>query len=241
MVQSLGKETILGRKMRLWEEGYARKASVPPPTGGPSPPGAPAAGGFKDAEVRVRAQALWLLDQGRSQEETAAILGLNVTTLWRWRRRYVAQGISGLAPGKPLGKAPRLTLQQQGQLKEALTQPPAAFGYNANGWSPRLVADWVRRHLGIRLGEERMRRWLHCLGYRPKRPRVWVQKGASQAEKARFISQVQEQRKGKRLFFPGPDYLPAVAPGYAGLAASGEESPTGGDAGKAGAGGGSPG
>jgi Homeodomain-like domain len=36
--------------------------------------------GFKDAEVRVRAQALWLLDQGRSQEETAAILGLNVTT-----------------------------------------------------------------------------------------------------------------------------------------------------------------
>ncbi len=47
--------------------------------------------GAKDAEVRVRAQALWLLDQGRSQEETAAILGLNVTTLWRWRRRYVAQ------------------------------------------------------------------------------------------------------------------------------------------------------
>jgi transposase len=148
----------------------------------------------------------------------------------------VAQGISGLAPGKPPGKVPRLTPQQQGQLKEALTQLPTAFGYNANGWSPRLAVDWVRRQLGVRMGEESIRRWLHRLGYRPRRPRVWVQKGASPAEKARFITQVQQQGKGKRLFFPRPDHLPAVAPDHTGLAASGEASPAGGDAGKAGAG-----
>ena len=192
----------------------------------------------KDAEVRVRAQALLMLDQGRCQEETAAILGLNVTTLWRWRRRYVAQGIRGLTPGKPPGKTSRLTLQQQAQLREALEQRPTTFGYNANGWSPRLAADWVRRHLGVRMGEENLRRWLHRLGYRPKRPRVWVQKGASREEKARFIAQVRQQGHGKRLFFPGPDHLPAMAPDDPGLAAPGEESPARGDAGQAGAGGG---
>jgi hypothetical protein len=32
----------------------------------------------KDGEVRMRAQALLMLDQGGSQEETAAILGFNV-------------------------------------------------------------------------------------------------------------------------------------------------------------------
>jgi putative transposase len=100
----------------------------------------------------------------------------------------VAQGIEGLTPGKPPGKAPRLSPQQQAQLREALEQPPTVFGYNANGWSPRLMVDWVRRHLGVRMGEESIRRLLHRLGYRPKRPRVWVQKGASPQEKARFIA-----------------------------------------------------
>jgi hypothetical protein len=42
---------------------------------------------------------------------------------------------------------------------------------------------------------------LHQLGYPPKRPRVWVKQGATRAEKARFIAQVHQHGKGKRLFF----------------------------------------
>lgn len=77
----------LGEDERTWLEHLCRKTTLP-------------VGQFK------RVQAILLLDQRRSEKETAERCGLGVRIVRKWARRYVDEGLAGLQDKPGRGRKP---------------------------------------------------------------------------------------------------------------------------------------
>src|SRR5215211_1247402 len=78
-----------------------------------------------DAEVRTRWHALWLLRQGRSATETAALVGVHRGSVQRWLAWYRQGGLAAVAQHRQGGRQGRtayLTAAQQAQLTAETAQ-----------------------------------------------------------------------------------------------------------------------
>jgi DNA-binding LacI/PurR family transcriptional regulator/transposase len=86
----------------------------------------------------LRARAVLLAAEGRSNTEIARVLSVSRQSVVTWRRRYVESGLAGLVDKKRSGRPPRV---------DAWTAVEAAL-------EPRADADalWTSRLLGRRLG-----------------------------------------------------------------------------------------
>ena len=138
----------------------------------------------EDVRVFKRALALCLLAEGA---EWAAVI--RTSTLCRgtvsfWLHRYLSSR-SPLAledlprPGRP----PQLSLPPS-RLLRVLDSDPHRLGYSTHTWTAPLLAFHLRERYGQRLSARTLRRNLHALGWRWKRPRyVFAQKAAHLAQK----------------------------------------------------------
>jgi len=99
----------------------------------------------RDAKEGRRWHALWLVRQGRSAAEAAALVGLAVSRVRQIVRRYNAEGPASVADGhrtNPGGPRPRLTAAQQAALRAALAAEPPDGGL----WTgPQLGWVYLRR------------------------------------------------------------------------------------------------
>ncbi|MEA3345555.1 MAG: helix-turn-helix domain-containing protein [Chloroflexota bacterium] len=74
-----------------------------------------------DHQDRTRLQALWLLRQGRTQEEVAEVVGFSARTVRRWVAWYREGGLEEVLQhrhGGHGGPEPKLTPEQEQALKE---------------------------------------------------------------------------------------------------------------------------
>ncbi len=99
----------------------------------------------RDAKEGRRWHALWLVRQGRSAAEAAALVGLDASRVRQIVRRYNADGPASVADGhrtNPGGPRPRLTAAQQAALRAALAAEPPDGGL----WTwPQLGWVYLRR------------------------------------------------------------------------------------------------
>jgi hypothetical protein len=56
-----------------------------------------------DAEVRLRAHSLLLLDDGYPRATVSAVLFCSFSTICRWKRRFEADGVDAML-GRPRGR-----------------------------------------------------------------------------------------------------------------------------------------
>ncbi len=93
------------------------------------------------------------------------------TSVYTWVAAWRTDGLVGVAEGVHPGKARRLDPAAETVLQTLLLEgDPHAYGYAATGWTvPLLQTELAKR--GWEVAERTIRRTLHRLGWRWKRPK----------------------------------------------------------------------
>lgn len=125
-------------------------------------------------ERRVRAwrryQALLRLGAGESAEAVAAALGCGASSVYAWAAAWRVQGLGGLRE-RPRGRQqPHLAGAGEALLTALLGTDPQTRGRHATGWTVPLLREELAA-AGLAVGERTIRRTLHRLGWRWKRPK----------------------------------------------------------------------
>lgn len=146
----------------------------------------------RDANLRTRWHAMWLLAQGRSGHEVGRILCRAPSTIGRWARQYNAAGPSGLrdrradARGRP-GLLSRLNPAQRERLEQSLEDGEAPPEVGGGLWHGPKVARWLELALGRERGsldDKQGWRALRQLGFSRQRPRPRHPDADPQAQEA---------------------------------------------------------
>ena len=117
-----------------------------------------------------RYQAVRLLAEGREASEVAQVLGCSVSSVYYWAADWREQQVAGLAEGPHEGRPRRLDAKAEAEIERLLANDPQAHGYAATDWTVPLLRTELAQQ-GHVLSERTLRRTLHRLGYRWKRPK----------------------------------------------------------------------
>lgn len=129
-----------------------------------------AAAGERRVRVWRRYRAVLLVADGAAPAAVATALGCSLSSVYGWAAAWRRDGLAGLV-GRPHGGGVAPLLARAGSLLEALLAvDPQARGHLAAHWTvPLLRAELAAA--GERVSARTIRRSLHGLGYRWKRPK----------------------------------------------------------------------
>lgn len=145
-----------------------------------------------DANQLKRAQGILAVADGDSPSAIALRLQVTRATVYNWVNRFRnRQGAveQALIDQPRSGRPAELFEQVAERLRTLMTQTPGEFGYRNSQWTTTLLVAHLKSG-GVCASEDTVRRALHELGYRWKRPRyvlrrrspTWKQsKGGSSA------------------------------------------------------------
>jgi transposase len=101
-----------------------------------------------DRETRRRL-AVQRVNEGWSQKDVAAFLGVHAVTVSEWVRAYRAGGDQALRGNPPPGRPPRLREADLRRLEELLLRGATAHGWANDLWTRTRVREVIRCHLGV--------------------------------------------------------------------------------------------
>ena len=126
----------------------------------------------RDRRLWVRLRAVLLTADGVPSPEVCRDLGLGRSTLFAWLAAWRAtRAPAALADAPRSGQPPVLKAADRARLEQLLGEAPERYGYKAVGWTVPLLAVHFAEVEGVPVSETTLRRVLHALGYRWKRPR----------------------------------------------------------------------
>jgi transposase len=117
-----------------------------------------------------RYQAIRLLAEGKTPLEVTAALGCRKSSVYNWIGMWKARGLVGLHEGHHGGRERRLQAAGLDELQRLLSTDPQPLGEEATTWTVPLLLTHLQQ-AGYALSEHTLRRTLHRLGWRWKRPR----------------------------------------------------------------------
>ena len=126
----------------------------------------------RHAGTWCRIRALVLLSDGVRVMDVAAALGVHRQAIHKWRTLYEARRTpESLEVRSPPGREPAQREIAWEAVPRLLETDPAALGCHAAGWTVPLLERHLREVEGHTISRSTLRRALHGLGYRWKRPR----------------------------------------------------------------------
>lgn len=132
--------------------------------------------------VAMRAHIILLSARGYTVPEIAEIHQTSQNTVYKWLNRFESEGPEGLYDRPRSGRPPKVDSEVKRTLEEALSKPPTEQGYNFTVWTTSLLSEHVERELGKQLCPDTIRRTLHDLGFRWRKPRWSVEREDPKAE-----------------------------------------------------------
>lgn len=127
------------------------------------------------ARVVRRAQTLLWLDAGESISAIAMRHHICRQTVYNWIAHFQAHGHTKLLDrldDHPHGSRPPSQREAARQVLENLMdQDPISLGYRSPVWTTPLLHHHLNRVRGVGVSMRTIRRTLHLMGYRYKRPR----------------------------------------------------------------------
>jgi transposase len=112
-----------------------------------------------------------VVEDREAPSEVMQSLGLCRTSIYRWLRKYEAQGMEALVESIAPGREPKLTERQRHQVKRwILGKDPRQYGFDFGLWSRRIVQALIQEKLGIELGLTAVGRLLARLDITPQKP-----------------------------------------------------------------------
>lgn len=123
-----------------------------------------------------RAQALVWLHQGETVQTVATRLRLSRQSIYDIVRRYQMRSqrpvVERICDQPHPGRPARQRAPTQRIVQRLLKQPPARYGYRSPIWTVPMLCHQVEQHLHRTVSQDTVRRALHQLHYRYKRPRL---------------------------------------------------------------------
>ena len=124
-----------------------------------------------DVRLRVRAQMVLLAaEQHMLAPEIARIMRSDEQTVRCWLKRYVAEGIAGLADAPRPGATPKVTPEYRELLLQVVRQRPRSLDQPYSLWTLQRLADYVAEQTGIRVTTVTVREHLLAAGIVLSRP-----------------------------------------------------------------------
>ena len=117
-----------------------------------------------------RVLAIHRLLDGYAPEDVAEFLGVDPSTVRRWRAAFERGGWSGLRARPVPGRPAKLTRTQEKVVLRWLDDPPTAFGFSTELWTAARLADLIRQEWAIDLNPRYLPDWLRRRGLSPQRP-----------------------------------------------------------------------
>jgi transposase len=137
-----------------------------------------------------RLRAWELHEQGWSQSQIAAALGVTSGAVCQWMRRVrEGGGPEALRKRKAPGGQPRLSAEQQAQVLEWLREGAEAYGFRGDLWTKTRVAVLIERKLGIRYHPGHVSKLLQAWGWSSQKP----ERRARQRDEAAIEQWVKER------------------------------------------------
>jgi len=129
----------------------------------------------RDGRQCRRAQALLWLAKGEGPTAVAQRLRVHRDTIYAWAARYRQREVqrvpARLMDDARTGRPRWLAERVERVLVTVLETDPQAQGYRAAQWTTPLLCQYLREHQALVVSAVTVRRCLHRLGYRWKRPR----------------------------------------------------------------------
>jgi transposase len=127
----------------------------------------------QDKRPRVvrRATAIHLLHLGHRVAEVAKIVSASRPIIYAWRRRFLAQGVEGLANLTRQVSRRKVSDAYMAALEEALAQAPVHYGYEFAIWTRERLRDHLTQKTGIRISINWMGELLKAHDYVLRRPK----------------------------------------------------------------------
>jgi transposase len=126
------------------------------------------------AEV-VRAKIVLLAADGLENTQIAARLDVHVGVVYRWRKRFAQEGMSGLADRQRCGRPRVFAAAVVAEVKAMACEPPEDREVPQSRWSAAdLAAQAAEEGLVEAVSRSTVRRWLDADAIRPWRYRSWI-------------------------------------------------------------------
>ena len=122
---------------------------------------------------RLRMHIVLLCADGRSPTEIARVLFCSRTTVYAVVARFIREEQAAFNDRKRRGPKPLLEELANEYNIEALVEEesPTEHGWLRSRWSCKLLAVELFKERALVVSQETVRRMLHCLGFRWRRPR----------------------------------------------------------------------
>jgi transposase len=117
-----------------------------------------------------RYRAIQLLAEDHSPKPLATILGCSLASVYNWATAWQQRGQTGLREPKHAGRTPTLDAEALRLLEHWLETDPQALGEQTTGWTVPLLHTRLAQ-AGYAVSQRTLRRALHHLGWRWKRPK----------------------------------------------------------------------
>jgi transposase len=115
----------------------------------------------KDPRVRTRAQMVLLsAEKGLEAVDIAPIVREDRSTVWRWLKRYLAEGVEGLKDEPRAGRPADITPAFRTDLVAAVRRRPRSLGLPYSLWTLQRLGDYMAEKTGLRVSTETVRRVL---------------------------------------------------------------------------------
>jgi transposase len=116
----------------------------------------------KEPRLGTRAQMILLsAEQQLKVPYIAQIVRESESTVQRWLRRYLAEGLAGLHDEPRPGRPPEITAQYREQLAATVRRRPRSLNQPYSLWTLQRLADYMAEETGIRASTETVRRILN--------------------------------------------------------------------------------
>jgi len=144
----------------------------------------------RDAGLRTRYLIIINLLNGRSAYDTAAVLGVHNTTVYRVVKRFNQYQEAGLGDAREDNGAEKLSEAYLGRLDQVVRGTPPDYGWKRPTWTRELLVATMARQTGVRVALTTMSRALALIQARRGRPRPRVRCPWSVAAQTRRLNRI---------------------------------------------------
>jgi transposase len=125
----------------------------------------------RDVRLRTRAQMILLAaEQHLVASQIGQIVRADPDTVVTWLKRYLAEGVNGLADMPRSGCPVKVTPAYREQLLRTVRQRPRSLGQPYSLWTLQRLADYMAEQTGIRVEAETVRVYLKAADIVLSRP-----------------------------------------------------------------------
>jgi transposase len=127
-------------------------------------------------------RCFWTLkEEGWSQQDIAAALGVSEGAVSQWIKRGREGGMEALKAHPPKGVSPRLTAEQKAQIPELIAKGAEAYGFRGDVWTASRVAEVIKRTFGVRYHRDHVGKLMREAGWSRQKP---VERASQRNEEA---------------------------------------------------------